>query len=143
MAPNAPVATLRTVAGQLYLGGSFSRLDGQRFDAFAVLPLTALLGSPPPVARAGSLGWSLAPNPSRGPAAVEFTLATPADAEIDVLDVAGRRTARLMRGSLPAGGQRVAWDGRTDAGGTAAPGIYLVRVRIGSVRTMRRLVVTR
>ena len=142
-APNATVATLRVIAGQLYLGGSFSRLDGQRFDAFAVLPLTALLGSPPPVARGGSLAWSLAPNPSRGPISVEFALVTPTDTEIDVLDVAGRRIARLMRGSLPAGRQRVAWDGRTAAGGTAAPGVYLVRVRIGSVRSMHRLVVTR
>jgi len=57
----------------------------------------------------------------------------------------GRRIGQAGPGPFPAehGMVTVAWDGKTDAGGVAAPGVYFVRVAAPSIdfRTERRVVV--
>jgi flagellar hook capping protein FlgD len=47
----------------------------------------------------------------------------------EVVDLAGRRVARLGDGAYPAGRHAVPWDGRSGAG-ALAPGIYLVRMQV-------------
>ncbi len=49
-------------------------------------------------------------------------------AHIRVFDVRGRLTADLGAHRLAAGTNRLTWDGRVQAGGQAAPGVYFVRV---------------
>ena len=55
----------------------------------------------------------------------------------------GRRVRVLMRGEeLTAGEHRLAWDGKSDAGGALAPGVYQIRFRTaGEVSTARALLV--
>jgi hypothetical protein len=44
----------------------------------------------------------------------------------------------LVRGALVAGRHALVWDGRRDDGGSAAPGVYLVRaMRAGEARVVR------
>lgn len=71
---------------------------------------------------------AIVPNPLRGRASIGFTLARPARARIEILDVAGRRVAGRDAGVNPAGAHAVAWDGRDDAGGRLAAGVYFARL---------------
>ena len=54
------------------------------------------------------------------------------DVELGVYDIAGRLVRHLQSGMLPAGEQRLAWDGRNDAGRDVSVGLYVVRVHAGS-----------
>ena len=91
-------------------------------------------------------GVSLAafPNPSRNGTRIALSLPAPvADAEVAVLDPAGRRCATLHRGPLPAGSRAWTWDARGADGAPVAPGLYLVCARQGAQATVRRLAVVR
>jgi flagellar hook assembly protein FlgD len=56
-------------------------------------------------------------------------------AELAVFDLTGRLVRTLHHGGLDAGAHRYAWDGRTDDGGRAPAGIYLLSLdtSVGSV----------
>ncbi len=83
----------------------------------------------PPVTAAPAIRLALAPNPSRGPVQVTWSLPRAQHARLDVLDVSGRRVATLFDGAAPAGEMRAAWDGRDATSGTeAAPGLYWARL---------------
>ena len=76
--------------------------------------------------------------PARGPVVLALALPQSGQASIDVFDIRGARVRTLHRGPLAAGRHRLAWDGRRDDGGTAAPGVYLVQARTASgVGTLR------
>ena len=86
---------------------------------------------------------AIAPNPSRGGTMVE--LAIPAgeasSATVTVHDLGGRRVATVWEGAIPAGVTRFPWS-QVDASGQAlAPGVYLVRARIGTRHLIHRAVV--
>ena len=88
------------------------------------------MGAPDP-------GLRVTPNPFRSTAALDFRLVSEAHVVVDVFDVAGRRVRRIDAGLRPAGEQRVAWDGRDDAGGRVRAGAYFARVDTGD-RVMRK-----
>jgi len=69
------------------------------------------------------------PNPFNPRTSIVLSLATPQSVEVAVHDLAGRRLRTLHRGPLPAGEQRLEWDGGDDRGGRVAAGVYLVRAR--------------
>ncbi len=60
--------------------------------------------------------------------AAAFTLRTPADVELRVLDARGA-AVRTISGPRPAGPVAIAWDGRTDGGAFAPQGVYRFEVR--------------
>jgi hypothetical protein len=75
----------------------------------------------------------MVPNPSRGPARVEFFQhGLPGDpalaAEVTLHDLQGRRVRTLHRGPLARGASTGAWDGRDDAGRPVGAGIYFLRL---------------
>lgn len=79
----------------------------------------------------------LSPRLEGGRADVAFTLAE-ADSDVDVLIIDGNEgsdgglVATLAEGApLDAGPHAYAWDGRTDAGGRAPPGLYALEVVLG------------
>jgi hypothetical protein len=80
----------------------------------------------------------IVPNPARGRASIRFSLREPAEVSFDVHDLAGRRVARLPSSSWGAGEWSAAWDGRGTTGRRVAPGIYVVRMRIGDLEVGRR-----
>lgn len=81
------------------------------------------------------------PNPVAGGTTIAFALPRAGKVELSVYDVAGRRIARVLEGDLPAGGHRVAWNGRDDAGRPVAGGVYFYEVVQGSERSSKRMVV--
>ncbi len=60
-----------------------------------------------------------------------------------VLDVGGRRVRELLDAPLAAGPHEFRWDGRHEAGGRAAPGLYFVRVRTADREAVVRVVLAR
>jgi len=79
----------------------------------------------------------LSPQLERGRADVAFTLAEP-DSDVDVLIIDGNEgsdgglVATLAEGQdLDAGPHTYTWDGRTDTGERAQPGLYALEVVLG------------
>jgi flagellar hook assembly protein FlgD len=56
-----------------------------------------------------------------------------------VFDVSGRRVRQLRSGVVEAGVHRVAWDGRSESGSPAAPGLYLVGLQVDGERRTKRV----
>jgi hypothetical protein len=68
------------------------------------------------------------PNPSRGATTIHWRRTS--GTKVDILDTAGRRV-RLLEG-VPVGDEmRARWDGASEDGGPAPPGLYVVRVADG------------
>lgn len=69
-----------------------------------------------------------------GKANVRFTLAEP-DSSVTVMIIDGRTNLQVRdiadQGDLDAGPQDLSWDGRTDSGKPAGPGLYAIRVILG------------
>ncbi|MEM1054403.1 MAG: T9SS type A sorting domain-containing protein [Bacteroidota bacterium] len=78
------------------------------------------------------------PNPARGTTRLVLSLAEPGPAQVDVLDLRGRRVATLVQGELPAG--QTVIDLRAD---TFAAGSYVVVLRAGGQLATSRLTVVR
>lgn len=79
------------------------------------------------------------PNPTRGPLTVAFTLPSSARADLELLDVAGRRVRSLTLATPSAGAQTA----RLDAGDPLAAGLYFIRLTQGSSRVLARATVLR
>lgn len=87
------------------------------------------LDAPTRPAVAPELRLALAPNPSRGPVQMAWSLPRAQHARLDVLDVSGRRVATLFDGDAPAGEMRASWTGReAGIGREASPGLYWARL---------------
>jgi flagellar basal-body rod modification protein FlgD len=65
------------------------------------------------------------------------------NAELSLLDLAGRHVRTLQRGALEAGRQVIAWDGRDDGGHPVANGVYFLVSRSGGQESRLKLVVLR
>ena len=78
------------------------------------------------------------PNPSRHGAALSVSLASESDADLEVMDLAGRRVATYRFVALPAGPQMLPTPVETF---DLTPGIYLVRFTVGGESVVRRWVV--
>jgi hypothetical protein len=82
------------------------------------------------------------PNPSIGPARIEYALPREARVKLRVFDVAGREVARLVDGLEPAGRHVATWSG-TAAHPNARSGIYLVRFETPDRTWTKRLAMLR
>ena len=86
----------------------------------------------------------VAPNPARGGNTELFlrlSHVTPVD--VAIYDAAGRRIRTLASDVPDARALRLRWDGRDDAGRSAAPGIYLIRADDGRQERTARVVLVR
>lgn len=88
----------------------------------------------------GDLAFASAPNPARTAGTLRFRLPAPARVELAVFDAAGRRVVKLASRAFEAGDHAVAWDRRDDAGRRVGPGVYLARLKAGSVERTLHLV---
>ena len=79
------------------------------------------------------------PNPGRGPLSLAFDLAAPEDVGFDLLDVAGRVVATRSMEHLDRGSWSRTWDPFAGAGG--GPGMYFLRMRVGSRSVAERKIV--
>jgi sugar lactone lactonase YvrE len=83
------------------------------------------------------------PNPLRSATMIEFTLTRETLAEVSIFDLAGRRVRRLAHQTLPAGRQRLIWDGHDESGREVSSGIYFVRLAGGGTTQGLRVVMSR
>lgn len=83
------------------------------------------------------------PNPFRTTAEIRYGLPRADAVSLVVYDMNGRRVRTLVSGTMPAGFHRAHWDGRTDAGGIAASGVYVCRLAAGEATLARKLLLTR
>jgi len=100
---------------------------------------TEQTGVKPTPALASGVGRG-GPNPFRASIQFRLTLVEPAAVRADVIDIAGRHVKTLAARVFPAGSHALTWDGNTGAGGPAAPGVYLVRVRWPGFEKTQRIV---
>jgi hypothetical protein len=118
--------------------------DSTCFRNAAAQTQATFQGPPVAVEDAGAPSFALRsflPNPTRGPATIEFTLPHDADVALDVFDVNGRHVRRLAAGAWFAGTHRVVFDGRDARRETLAPGVFFVRLSRGAEHQVRRFVV--
>ncbi len=81
-----------------------------------------------------------APNPFAGITRVRFDLPRAEAVRLEVLDVQGRLVRVLASGPFTAGRYQVEWDGRDSQGHRLGAGTYSCRLRAGSFKATRRLV---
>ena len=82
-------------------------------------------------------------NPLRGPGAIRYGIPAARAGEpieLRIFDLAGRRARTLAEGSANPGRFEVGWDLRFDGGEKAGPGVYFLRLRVGT-EVLRRTVV--
>lgn len=82
---------------------------------------------------------AVSPNPSHGVTSIAWTSVAAGAFAIDVLDVTGRRVARIQTGWSPAGPRTAAWDGRDERGAPAAAGLYFIRLQTAAGTRIARL----
>jgi hypothetical protein len=82
-------------------------------------------------------------NPGRSPVRLAYQLGTPGPVSVTVHDLAGRRIAAPVSGWRPAGAGEFTWDGRTETGAAAAPGLYVVRLASTEGTLVRKIALVR
>jgi len=135
------LTTGRIYAGgrKLPLGTYEYRFVAEDHDGVARLPadgswkggpvVTSAVAAVVAEASLGMAGVSTAPVRAGG-VQITFALTTKASVVAEVLNVAGRPVRVVCRDRACAKGRNaVLWDGRSDAGTTVPPGIYLVKLR--------------
>jgi len=83
------------------------------------------------------------PNPARSGASIEFVLASPAHARLEIFDVSGRKVVTLFDGTAETGASRFTWDLRNDAGHGVASGVYFCRLTAAGESLTEKFVVVR
>jgi sugar lactone lactonase YvrE len=75
------------------------------------------------------LALQLTPNPFAADSRLSFVLPLAGRVSVAVYDAAGRVVRHLLpQEGMSEGRHEVRWDGRSDSGGSAAPGVYFARV---------------
>jgi hypothetical protein len=80
-----------------------------------------------------AFSFTQGPNPSREGGTLRFRLPSAQHVDLSLFDLAGRRIARLVNGPLDGGEHSVVWSRTDDRGHRVAAGVYLARIRAGSV----------
>lgn len=91
--------------------------------------------------RSTSLQLHSFPNPAQPATTMSFTLETRARVTLRIHDAAGRLVRTLLDRELPAGEQRVDWDGRDDHGVLAPAGAYILDLRAGELQIAGKVMV--
>jgi len=80
------------------------------------------------------------PNPFGSETRLAFSLATETAMDLSVYDVAGRRVATLLSGTMAAGDHNLAWNGTDSNGRRVAPGVYVYRLDTPEASVSRKMV---
>ena len=93
----------------------------------------------------GSFSWKPAvPNPTRGSARIVVVLPRRSSVGLAIMDVTGRMIRMPAAQEFEAGAHVLTWDGLDGLGGTAAPGVYFLRLLVdGAVAGQQRLILVR
>lgn len=105
--------------------------------------LQALAAEPPDDAATHFKLLTARPNPFINQTAITYELAAmPAErlCEIDIYNAVGRKVRSLVHESKNPGSYTVYWDGRDQAGTPAASGVYMIRMKIGEWKAVKKVV---
>jgi hypothetical protein len=80
------------------------------------------------------------PNPFNPATTVRYSVPESGQVRLDVFDVRGRLVTTLVNGPVPAGEHTIRWSGRTQAGYTAASGVYYYLLSTSGHQESRRMV---
>jgi hypothetical protein len=80
------------------------------------------------------------PNPFFPETRIAFELPRAGSVELRVYGADGRLIRTLLKEQRPAGRHTVSWDGRDDAGGTVAGGVYFYELKASEVEESRRMI---
>ena len=83
------------------------------------------------------------PNPTKGDAVLQLSLADGGVAEISIYDVRGSRVRALQRGVFEPGEHSILWNGRDEEGFAAAPGFYFVRAQSNHGTAIQKIQIVR
>lgn len=83
------------------------------------------------------------PNPFNPSTQIDFGLPAESAVRLTVFDVNGRAVVTLIDGSLPAGWQRVEWDGRDAQGTPVAAGVYFYRLETATGQIQRKMLLVK
>lgn len=100
--------------------------DYSALIAFRTGDSTAAPATPLPAA----LALAAHPNPFNPRTELVFTLPVAGHLQVEIFDLAGRRLVALAAEDMPAGPQRLAWDGKDGAGHALPSGVYLARAAL-------------
>jgi len=81
-----------------------------------------------------------APNPFRDRTTIQYVLPKATEVEISVYDLLGRRLHTLVDDRQPAGAHTVRWNGAGSNGAPLASGMYFVRMQMGDVQQVHKVV---
>ncbi len=84
-----------------------------------------------------------APNPFNPSTQIRYTTTAAGPVRLEVFDLAGRRIAVLMDGTIPAGVHDAVWNGEDRAGRVVAAGVYCARLTSATGVVTRRLVLVK
>jgi hypothetical protein len=79
------------------------------------------------------------PNPFNPSTKINFVLASPGAARLEIFDTAGRLVQTLVAGQLAAGSHEFAWMGDTAAGDQASSGLYYYRLTANGESATRKM----
>jgi hypothetical protein len=94
----------------------------------------------PPLPLTLSQNW---PNPFNPSTTITYYLPQTARVRLEIYDVSGRLIARLVNGMEERGYHTASWNGSTESGRPAAPGLYLYRLTAGHAALSRKMVLIR
>ncbi|MBC7187923.1 MAG: T9SS type A sorting domain-containing protein, partial [Calditrichaeota bacterium] len=83
------------------------------------------------------------PNPFNAQTEVRFQLAQPCHVVLTVWNVQGQQIRKLLEEERAAGYHTIHWDGKNEGGLAVASGVYLLRMKAGTVTETRRLLLMR
>jgi hypothetical protein len=84
--------------------------------------------------------FSVASTPSTR---IAYALPQESEVSLRIYDVLGRMTRQIVQARQMAGDHQVLWDGRNEAGGVVASGIYFSVLQVGTQRLTQKIIVTR
>ena len=95
-------------------------------------------------ALARPVGLFVYPNPGRGATGIQLHVAgaptdRPAEGELAVHDLAGRRVRTIYSGAIERGLTTITWDGRDERGAELRAGVYLVRFTAAGEAAVARI----
>ena len=91
----------------------------------------------------GNVLMAPSPNPAKNGAAVSFRLSQPEYVKLAIVDATGRQVRSLRSGMMAPGTHSLNWDGNTEDGAKAAPGLYFVTMRTSAGLKAQRMAVVR
>ena len=121
----------------------FKNVDGKVVDEFWVVSqveenLTGIEDHPPGIVNQFVLDQNY-PNPFNPQTQIQFSIPQPAEVQVVISDMMGRRVRTLFEGKAGAGVTRLIWDGRDDAGFKVPSGAYLYQLISGNRVLSRRM----